>query len=147
MNSDLRNYGGNKNVTEWTSVLDLATRWEFANIREIAVQQLLPITTAVDRVVLGHRYDFTQWFLPAYIILCTQSKAINFEDGLRLGLLDVIRINEVRNGIHSRMIKGMGTRNGVSVVPSVTESVVEELVTSKFGLGPVESKLREVGEE
>ena len=57
---------------EWTSVLALATQWEFADYRRLAIARLAQLASPVDRILLGRRYDIPEWLSTAYLELCTQ---------------------------------------------------------------------------
>lgn len=84
---------------EWTSVLSLATRWEFASLRELAMQYLFASTSAVERIALGRRYDIPGWLVPAYTEVCERKDPLTLAEGRLLGLDDVIRIGQVRHSI------------------------------------------------
>ncbi|KAJ7125372.1 hypothetical protein C8R44DRAFT_586255, partial [Mycena epipterygia] len=84
---------------EWTSVLALATRWEFMSLRELAVQHLCAITSAVERIALGRRYDVPGWLVPAYTEVCERKEPLSLAEGRLLGLDDVICIGQVRHSI------------------------------------------------
>ncbi|KAJ7496622.1 hypothetical protein FB451DRAFT_1208266 [Mycena latifolia] len=84
---------------EWTSVLSLATRWEFTSLRELALQHLFLLTSAVDRIALGRRHDVPDWLVPAYTEVCERKDPLTLAEGRLLGLEDVIGIGQVRHCI------------------------------------------------
>ncbi|KAF7325306.1 BTB domain-containing protein [Mycena venus] len=84
---------------EWTSVLSLASRWEFTSLRELAMQHLFLITSAVERIALGRRYDIPSWLGPAYAEVCERKEPLNLAEGRLLGLEDAICIGQVRHTI------------------------------------------------
>ncbi len=93
---------------EWISVLSLATRWDFTSIRELALSRLhsnsftasaqLNLSPA-DRIVLGLRFDVSEWLLPAYSELCMRTEALTLEEGEILGMQNVINIAQARQAI------------------------------------------------
>ncbi|THV06653.1 hypothetical protein K435DRAFT_644623 [Dendrothele bispora CBS 962.96] len=91
-----------KSVEEWTSVLDLASRWEFSSLHELAVNNLYPITTTADKIYLGHVYEVTEWLVPAYTELCTRPDPLTLEEGRKLGVDIVTAIGQVRHQIRYR---------------------------------------------
>ncbi|KAJ7434033.1 hypothetical protein B0H11DRAFT_1758061, partial [Mycena galericulata] len=86
---------------EWTSVLSLATRWDFTSLRElrVAMQYLLASLSAVERIALGRRYDIPGWLVPAYTEVCERKDPLTIAEGRLLGLDDTICIGQVRHSI------------------------------------------------
>lgn len=86
---------------EWTSILDLSTRWECADIRALAVRELqkLPVSP-VDTVILSRRFDISgRWTLAAYAALCQRPDALSLEEASCLGLETMVRIAQLREQI------------------------------------------------
>ncbi|KAJ6497452.1 hypothetical protein C8R45DRAFT_127696 [Mycena sanguinolenta] len=84
---------------EWTSVLSLASRWEFNSLRELAMQHLFVITSAVERIALGRRYDIPGWLVPAYAEVCERKEPLTLPEAVLLGLEDTVCIGQVRHTI------------------------------------------------
>jgi hypothetical protein len=82
--------------SEWTSVLHLSHTWNFPSMRSLAVRQLSSLTTPVDRVVLGRKYDIEHWLRPAYQAICEREEWLSEQEGERLGLRAVLKIGRVR---------------------------------------------------
>ncbi|KAF8957344.1 hypothetical protein BDZ97DRAFT_112274 [Flammula alnicola] len=61
-----------KTVEEWASVLMLATKWVFTDIRALAIRNLTSIASSVDKIVLGTKYDVHDWLAPAFKDLVTR---------------------------------------------------------------------------
>ncbi|KZP25189.1 hypothetical protein FIBSPDRAFT_783642 [Athelia psychrophila] len=80
-------------VEDWSSILHLADKWSFESIRALAITQLAPIASPIDKIVLGRRYDVNEWLPDAYGSVCVQPAALTQDEGRRLGVDDVIRIN------------------------------------------------------
>ncbi|EPS96664.1 hypothetical protein FOMPIDRAFT_1129890 [Fomitopsis schrenkii] len=84
---------------EWTSVLALATKWEFADYRQLAIARLAQLASPVDRILLGRRYDVPEWLAAAYLELCTRDDALSYDEGVRLGMHDVILLSDIRQSV------------------------------------------------
>jgi len=108
-------------VEEWTSILDLSTRWAF---QSFAVRQLTFLASPVDKIVLGRKYHVTEWLWDAYRAICEREHALTLDEGLRLGMQGVIDISHARQAIR---------RETTLVAPSRLCSVIEQT----FGLSAV----------
>jgi hypothetical protein len=100
---------------EWTSVLHLAHRWNFAKIRAMAVTKLTALAGPVDRVVLAHAYDVGHWLPLAYQALCEREECLSDEDGLKLGIHDVLKIARLRVAMRSGKVMLDGPARAVLV--------------------------------
>ncbi|KAF7969628.1 hypothetical protein HWV62_26809 [Athelia sp. TMB] len=83
-------------VEDWSSILQLAHQWGFESIKVLAAQNLAPIASPIDKIVFGRRYGVDHWLKSAYKAVCLQEAPLNLQEGRRLGVDDVIRINAVR---------------------------------------------------
>ncbi|TFK67232.1 hypothetical protein BDN72DRAFT_843328 [Pluteus cervinus] len=86
-------------LEEWTSVLQVAHNWGFLSIRNHAIARLKSLTTSVDKVVLGKKYEVPEWKAIGYSELCYRESPIDRREGARLGLDDVIDISNIRHHI------------------------------------------------
>lgn len=89
----------NKTVEDWTAVLSLASRWEFVSMRQLAINRLTRIASPVERITRAVKYDVKDWLLPAYTELCARDEPLNLEEGLKLGIRDVIFIGQLRSSV------------------------------------------------
>ncbi|TFK62963.1 hypothetical protein BDN72DRAFT_341457 [Pluteus cervinus] len=83
-------------LEEWTSVLHISHKLQCPSVRKLAINQMTPLTSAVDKVVLGHKYDISEWVSEGYIALCQREAPISAEEGHRLGVEDVVHISNIR---------------------------------------------------
>ena len=88
---------GLSSLEEWISVLNLSSRLEFASIRDLAVNNIAPMASAIDKALLGKRHGVKPWVMDAYGELCTREKPVSIEEGRRLGVDLVVKINELRH--------------------------------------------------
>lgn len=99
----------------WASVLHLASQWDFPSIQELAIQSFTPSASDVDKVVLGHRYGFEGWLLPGYTGLVERKEPLTPEEGMRLGVEDVVLINKAREELREASLSAlMATRIEIS---------------------------------
>jgi hypothetical protein len=84
---------------DWASVLHIASEFGFDSIRRLAVRNLFPLASPVDKIVFGHRYGIPEWLLDAYVAVCTRSEPMTQEEGDALGVKDIIQISRFREAI------------------------------------------------
>ena len=80
-------YPETKTVEEWTSILRLATKWNFLSLRELAVERLFEIASPIDKITLSHTFDLPKWLPLAYAGLCERKAPLTIEEGRKLGEL------------------------------------------------------------
>jgi hypothetical protein len=112
-------------VEEWISVLNLSSRLEFASIRDLAVNNIAPMASAIDKALLGKRHGVKSWVMDAYGELCTREKPLSIEEGRRLGVDLVIKINELRHELFFNAISvahkpGLGISFGLPRTPNLS---------------------------
>lgn len=93
-----------KTTAQWTSILHLAAKWEFENIKLLAIDNLTTHAAPIDKIVLGRRYGITEWLPSAYEAVCTRADPLTLEEGMKLGIEDTVRISTARQvyGISSK---------------------------------------------
>ncbi|KZT27205.1 hypothetical protein NEOLEDRAFT_1034811, partial [Neolentinus lepideus HHB14362 ss-1] len=89
-----------KTLDEWTSILALSTQWGFDTIRLLAIRELFPLATAVDKIVLAHKYDVKEWLLDAYKEVCLRKDSLSVEEAKRIGAEDTARVAIVREKLY-----------------------------------------------
>ncbi|KZP17930.1 hypothetical protein FIBSPDRAFT_864292 [Athelia psychrophila] len=85
-----------KTTAQWTSVLHLAAKWGFESIQLLAIDNLAATAIPVDKIVLGRRYGISDWLAGAYEAVCTRADPLTVEEGMKLGVEDIIRISAAR---------------------------------------------------
>ena len=81
---------------EWASVLELAYKWQFDAVCELAADKLAHVASLVDQVILGRRYGLEKMLLDARVRLCEREASLSLVEGRQLGLDECIVISEVR---------------------------------------------------
>ncbi|KIM85851.1 hypothetical protein PILCRDRAFT_5473 [Piloderma croceum F 1598] len=86
-------------VDEWTAILNLAAKWKFESIKDLAIRQLALIGSPIDKIVLGQRHGVTDWLLDSYRAICERSDALTLDEANRLGMENVVKISSLRQDI------------------------------------------------
>ncbi|EPS96611.1 hypothetical protein FOMPIDRAFT_1099659, partial [Fomitopsis schrenkii] len=88
----------------WSLALDFAVKWQFHDIRDLAVMKMMDLTTHASTLALqvaaARKHNMEGWYLDAFIKLCERGRPITPEEGELLGMLDVIRISAIRTKLH-----------------------------------------------
>jgi hypothetical protein len=76
----------------------LANRWDFAEVKALAVRELEKITMLdTDRIVLYHTYAVDKNILiPSYAALCARDYPLTNEEGRKLGIETALLISRAR---------------------------------------------------
>jgi len=77
--------------------LDLASKWNFKSVRALAIKQLGPIALPIDKIVVGRKHQIDEWLGDAYRSVCMRPDPLTLEEGIRLGMDDVIKISAIRH--------------------------------------------------
>ncbi|KZP19786.1 hypothetical protein FIBSPDRAFT_862262 [Athelia psychrophila] len=85
-----------KTTAQWTSVLHLAAKWGFESVQLLAIDNLAATAIPVDKIVLGRRYGISDWLAGAYEAVCTRADPLTVEEGMKLGVEDIIKISAAR---------------------------------------------------
>ena len=109
-----------RTADEWTSILSLATRWDFSSVRSFAIAHLRADASLspVDRILLASAYDIPDalvphcgggragpeggWLLGAYTALCTRAEPLTVAEAARLGVDTVARVAQLREALRGR---------------------------------------------
>ncbi|KLO15114.1 hypothetical protein SCHPADRAFT_902685 [Schizopora paradoxa] len=84
---------------EWASVLNIADRFAFTSVRELAIRKLLAVASPVEKVVLGHRFAERRLLIPGYMALVSRYSALSLDEAVCLGMADVVLISQAREAI------------------------------------------------
>ena len=102
-------------MEEWISVLHLSCKLEFTSVRDLAIHNIDSKASIMDKAILGKRYGIKSWIMDAYIELCTRERPLSIEEGRRLGVDLVIKINELRHELFYRTDIGMSCKLGLEI--------------------------------
>ncbi|KIL62454.1 hypothetical protein M378DRAFT_81169, partial [Amanita muscaria Koide BX008] len=83
---------------DWISVLGLASKWGFNSLRSRAISKIKQtLDSPIDMVILGRQHGIPAFLLPGYAALCQSTAPLSYEEGLRLGMEDVVNIYRIRH--------------------------------------------------
>ncbi|TFK61056.1 hypothetical protein BDN72DRAFT_849995 [Pluteus cervinus] len=103
---------------EWASILKVAHKWGFELITKLALEKIKPLSSPVDKVVLGKTYNILEWATEGRVQLCRRAEPITMEEALRMGLEEVVNIST--------------TRHHISEVPAgVQDSTIRSVLSGK----------------
>jgi hypothetical protein len=118
-------------LDQWESVLHLASKWGFESILSLALREILPLASAVDKIVLGRKYGFDDWLTPAFVAVCARAEPLSLEEAKRMDGEDVARIYQARE-----QARGSSTAVAMEVAQKAVACVFgnEEEVSTTTGL-------------
>ncbi|KAJ7890727.1 hypothetical protein B0H13DRAFT_1626243, partial [Mycena leptocephala] len=95
-------------VEDWSTILELACRWEFAEVKSLAVRELEKLELPdIDRIVLYHKFAIDQSYLiPRYMALCERPELLTVEEGIWLGMETVISLSRARECARNQATSG-----------------------------------------
>ncbi|KAI0315209.1 hypothetical protein OF83DRAFT_372675 [Amylostereum chailletii] len=108
-------------VEGWTAVLKLATRWSFASIQDLAIQELDLIVDPVGRLVLARAYEIYGWDEEALGDLCARTESLSVEEMREMSIEDIAYVVGKRE---KRAGEGFRTSTFVSLGRRGTESAI-----------------------
>jgi len=115
-------------IDEWESVLDLAAKWNFQSIKLLAIEHITEIGSSIDKIVIGRRHGVIEWLGEAYEAVCTRKEPLTQQEGIRLGVENVVRISAVRQ------VYGLG-------VPRYEPVLLSSDLSKIFGLDKMQQEL------
>jgi hypothetical protein len=97
---------------EWSSILDLSTRWSFTSIRELAIR-CMKSPDPLNRLLMARKHAVEQWILPALLELCERPEPLSLEEARLMDFEDVLLVGSVRQKARSPtlLLRGAGIGN------------------------------------
>jgi hypothetical protein len=93
-------------IAQWTDVLHLSTKWGFADLRAAAITAILPLASAVHKIVLGRTYGFSDWIPHAFADILEREEDLTLEEAEMMSLKDVVAIAKGRReAIRTKVMK------------------------------------------
>lgn len=119
----------------WLSILHLANRWSFCNVKELTVRELEKIEIEpVDKIAIYHEYGINKLFLiPAYLAVCKRDKPLSFAEGTQLGMETVLRVADARERVRQYAAES-GIRS--PTFDDFEDRDIESIVREVFGITP-----------
>lgn len=87
-----------KDKDHWLTILELSTRWQFPDMKKLAVDELQKLDIEpVEKIVTYDRYNIDRsLLLPAFKLLCKRASRMSAEEGEQLKMPIVLGIHEAR---------------------------------------------------
>ena len=85
---------------EWSSILDLSTRWGFTSIRDLAIRCLKP-PSPLRRLILARKCAVEEWVNPALLELCERPEPLGLDEARLMDFEDVVLVGSVRQNVRS----------------------------------------------
>jgi hypothetical protein len=85
-------------------VLQLSTRWDFASIRRLALNNIQP-PTPHDRLLLARTYSVNDWVVPALYELCERSAPLSLNEARKMDVEDLVLVATVREDVRNRALQ------------------------------------------
>lgn len=125
----------NAPVEIWLSIINLAHRWNFCNVKDLAIRELEKLDIEpIEKIVAYHEYKINKTFLiPAYIAVCKREKPLSFTEGMSLGMETVLRIADARERARQQAAES-GIRS--PTFDDFEDAVMEDMVREVFGVSP-----------
>lgn len=127
----------NASTEEWTSILRLAHRWEFVEVKSLALRELERLEIPpLQKIVIYHSYAIDRSLLrTAYTALTIRDEPITLEEGRELGLETVLQLARARE--LARALPSGGEKSGhPQSLSNVTDARLDALIRDLFHLPP-----------
>jgi hypothetical protein len=85
-------------MEEWTAVLDLASRFEMTNIKQIATDNLISIMASKPALQahLGRKHHVKEWVISGLNKLIQRAEPLNKEEAELIGTEDALKVMALR---------------------------------------------------
>ena len=73
--------------------------WSFATVRALAIRELAPLASVIEKIVLARAHAVEEWLRPAFVELCLRSAKLGRNEAARLKAHpdDVVLVFTVRD--------------------------------------------------
>ncbi|KAF9228491.1 hypothetical protein BS17DRAFT_805941 [Gyrodon lividus] len=119
----------------WLVILRLASRWEFPEVRQLAIRQLedLPLLP-VEKIVTYREHNVdTHLLLPSYMALCKSTTPLSLSDARLLTMETVIKLIEARE---RALLHAAASGHESPTSADAPDEVMHSIITELFVLTP-----------
>ncbi|KAG2023355.1 hypothetical protein CC2G_001017 [Coprinopsis cinerea AmutBmut pab1-1] len=122
-------------VDDWSSILGLAHKWGFPQVKALAVRELEKKDfDDIDRIVVYHNNDVDRNLLiPRYAALCARETPLTLPEGMKLGMETTLAIASAREYVRAIKLAD-GSRSPIS--PTVEGEELASMIRDLFGIPP-----------
>ncbi|KAF7428824.1 hypothetical protein PC9H_008056 [Pleurotus ostreatus] len=123
-------------VDSWTSILDLAFRWQFPEVRKLCVRELERLEMSdVERIHVYQKYEVDRNLLISrYAALCEREEPLSVAEGMRLGMETALTIARAREIARSKPLDG-GLRSPTKA--NVPVATLQDIIRDIFTITPI----------
>ena len=118
-------------VEEWSSILKLAHKWDFFEVKAFALRELEQLEMpALDKIILYHTQDIDRNLLhDAYTALTVRDEPITIDEGYQLGMETALRLAHAREIARAPASgRRAGTaRSGVNIAGPELDTLISQL--------------------
>ena len=124
-------------VEDWATILTLSNRWSFPGVKALAIRELQKKAMSdVKRIKLyKENHVDRNYLIPCYARLCERGEPLTAEEGLDLGMIDVIQIAAAREQARSSFLPS-GARSPLT--PTIHGADLDEVIRQVFQIAPHE---------
>ncbi|KAI4524605.1 hypothetical protein K525DRAFT_266865 [Schizophyllum commune Loenen D] len=132
-----------QSAEEWGSILRLASRWSFPDLRELAIQELETIASPVERIALARECHVPQWPLDAYANVCTRTRCLSADEAEALGAVAAHAVRGIRAEIENAtelsarlMVEDLVIRAGLVLAQHTEEQETTRFTNESLSFAP-----------
>jgi len=124
-------------IEKWSSILKLANKWDFTEVKELAVRELQNIQIPpIQKIAIYQTYSIDRNLLqPAFTALTTRDEPITIEEGRELTLETALQLAKTRELARAPVLNGKKSGNPRSPV-NLAGLDLDTLIKDVFELPP-----------
>jgi len=125
-----------KDVSDWEVILGLAVRWDFPEVKDLAIRELEKKIDIPDskRIKLYHAHHVDRNILiPYYARLCEREAHLTREEGEDIGMETVIMVAAGRGEARAGRLPSGGRS---PITPTVQGEELHQVIREIFGISP-----------
>ncbi|KAF8910792.1 hypothetical protein CPB85DRAFT_1194044, partial [Mucidula mucida] len=114
---------------DWTTILMLAHRWSFPEVKKLAIRELEKLEMAdIQRIHVYQTYDVNRRLLVTrYAALCERLEPLTLEEGIKLGMATSLMIARARECVRSPSVGGCRSPSSVSIPSEEMQNIIKDL--------------------
>ncbi|KAH0585703.1 hypothetical protein H2248_008915 [Termitomyces sp. 'cryptogamus'] len=122
-------------VDDWKVILQLAHKWQFAEVKNLVVRELEKLDMSdVDRIATYQDHEVDKnYLIPRYAALCEREQPLTLEEGVQLGMATTLMIARAREYARSNP-SADGSRSPTTA--GIREEEMHSLVRLLFDIRP-----------
>ena len=125
----------NKTKEQWLTILKLATKWQFKEVRSLSIRELEKLDIdPVEKIAIYKEFKIKpELLLPSYISICKKDRLPSPEEGKILSIETVLKIASAREEMILSALSS-GRRSPADAPDDITRAIIARLF--ELGLTP-----------